>query len=47
MCIVLLSVACQGEFIPLAPQLAALPNATYNTTTGSTGRFQNHLCIVL
>jgi hypothetical protein len=23
----------QGEFVPLAPQLAALPNATYNTTT--------------
>jgi hypothetical protein len=36
-----ISVALQGEFVPLAPQLAALPNATYNTTTGSAGRFQN------
>lgn len=31
----------QGEFVPLAPQLAALPDSTYNTTTGTAGRFQN------
>jgi hypothetical protein len=31
----------QGDFVPLAPQLAALPNTTYNTTTGTAGRFQN------
>jgi hypothetical protein len=40
-CVLLQSVVLQGEFVPLAPQLAALPNATYNTTTGSAGRFQN------
>jgi hypothetical protein len=27
--------------------LAALPNATYNTTTGSAGRFHHCVCIVL
>jgi hypothetical protein len=33
--------------VPLAPQLAALPNATYNTTTSSAGRLLNRLCLVL
>lgn len=32
----------QGEFIPLAPQLAALPNSTYNTTTGTAAASKTH-----
>jgi hypothetical protein len=41
--------ALQGEFVPLAPQLAALLNATYNTTNTmkpSSRAMCQHACVL-